>query len=174
VLEYAKKHEEELKRLFLDIPYNPFYFFYTDAVYFSEFKLPEDTWNENNFASVKDGKVIGAIGYKIRRTDNAVHGLYIIHFGGENAPNKERYVFGKDVMTAVKDIFEKFGFNKLSFTVVIGNKVEQTYDRLIKLYNGRIVGVKRQESRLLDGKLYDEKEYEILSSEYFNCTSRKK
>jgi len=167
MLEYAKKHEDQLKQLYFDIAYDSFYIFGQASVYRGEFKLPEDTWSANHFVSVCDGKVIGSVGYQIRRSENSVDGLYIIHFGNDTASNKERFVFGKDILTALKDIFEKFGFNKLGFTVVIGNKIEKTYDRLIKRYNGRIVGIKKQEVRLLDGKLYDLKEYEILSEEYF-------
>jgi hypothetical protein len=38
---------------------------------------------------------------------------------------------------------------------------------LVKKYNGRIVGIKEQETRLIDGKLYNTKEYEILADRYF-------
>lgn len=100
-----------------------------------------------------------------RFEEYAVYGLHIIHFGGSCASN--RYVFGKDVMTAIRDIFEKYRFNKLNFTVVRGNPVEKTYDKLIKRYNGRIVGIKEQETKLIDGRLYDVKEYELLAERYF-------
>jgi hypothetical protein len=105
------------------------------------------------------------IDYQIKRLENSVWGLRIIHFGGKDAPC--RYVFGKDVITAIKDIFEKYRFNKLNFAVALGNPVEKTYDKLVRRYNGRIVGIKEQETRLIDGRLYDLKEYEILASRYF-------
>jgi hypothetical protein len=92
--------------------------------------------------------------------------LSIIHFGGSQAPYP--YIFGKDIITALKEVFERYRFNKISFNVVRGNPVEKTYDKLIGRYNGRIVGIKKQEVRLLDGKLYDTKEYEILAVDYFN------
>jgi hypothetical protein len=85
--------------------------------------------------------------------------------GGARAANP--YTFGRDVITAVKDIFEKYRFNKLDFSVVCGNPIEKTYDKLIKRYNGRVVGIREQEARLLDGKLYDVKEYELLAERYF-------
>jgi hypothetical protein len=71
------------------------------------------------------------------------------------------------VITAIKDIFEKYRFNKLNFTVARGNPIEKTYDKLIKRYNGRIVGILEQEARLIDGRLYDVKEYELLADRYF-------
>jgi hypothetical protein len=70
-------------------------------------------------------------------------------------------------MTVIKDMFEKYRFNKLNFTVVRDNPIEKTYGKLIKRYNGRIAGIREQETKLIDGKLYDVKEYEIAADRYF-------
>jgi hypothetical protein len=165
MLEYAKKYEDKLRELFLDVAFDPFYQFERYMVYRETFKLPEDTWNAHHFVSVYNNTVLGMIGYEIKRPENAVRDLRIIHFGGHQAAN--RYIFGKDVITAIKDIFEKYHFNKLNFSVVRGNPIEKTYDKLVRRYNGRIVGVMEQETKLIDGRLYDVKEYEILASRYF-------
>jgi hypothetical protein len=165
MLEYAKKYEDKLRELFFDVAFDHFYMFEQFTVYRETFELPKDTWASNHFVSVHSGIILGMIGYQIQRPENSVGGLHIIHFGGPQAPNA--YIFGKDVMTAIKDIFEKYRFNKLNFTVVRGNPIEKTYDKLIKRYNGRIVGIMEQETKLLDGRLYDVKEYEILASRYF-------
>jgi hypothetical protein len=165
MLEYAKKYEDKLRDLFNDIAFDPFYMFEQYMSYRETFKLPDETFNANHFVSVLNNELLGMIGYSIRRAENSVWGLHIIHFGGPQASNA--YIFGKDVMTAVKDIFEKFRFNKLNFSVVVGNPIEKTYDKLVRWYNGRIVGIREQETRLIDGKLYDVKEYEIMTSSYF-------
>jgi hypothetical protein len=165
MLEYAKKYEEKLRGLFLDIAFDPFYQFEQYTVYREIFKLPEDTWHAHHFVSVYSNNVLGMIGYEIKRPENSVCGLHIIHFGGPHAAYS--YSFGKDIITAVKDIFERYRFNKLNFTVVKGNSIEKTYDKLVKRYNGRIVGIKEQEIKLIDGRLYDVKEYEILADRYF-------
>jgi hypothetical protein len=170
MLEYAKKYEDKLKALFLDTAFDSFYQFQNCNVYVDAFELPKDTWNSNHFVSVYNNDVLGMIAYQIKRQDNAVYGLHIIHFGGPEAPC--RYIFGKDIITAIRDIFEKYRFNKLNFSVVRGNPIEKTYDKLVKRYNGRIVGIREQETRLIDGQLYDIKEYELLANRYFgrNCT----
>jgi hypothetical protein len=165
MLENAKKYEEKLRQLFFDVAYDPFYQYEQFMSYREDFKLPEDTFNSHCFASVFRNEVIGMISYQIKRVENIAWGLRIIHFGGSKALP---FPFGKDVMTAIKDIFEKYNFNKLGFGVAVGNPIEKTYDKLIKRYNGRIVGIREQEIKLLDGKLYDTKEYEILASNYFN------
>jgi hypothetical protein len=172
MLEYAKKYENELKGLFYDTSFDLFYKFEAYMSYRETFELPENTYNSNHFASVHNNNILGVIGYQIKRPENAVWGLFIIHFGGKDAPN--RYVFGKDIMTAIKDIFEKYHFSKLNFNVVIGNPIEKTYDKLIRRYNGRVVGIKEQETKLLDGRLYDVKEYEILADRYFRRDSGRK
>ncbi|MDR2495010.1 MAG: hypothetical protein LBD24_07300, partial [Spirochaetaceae bacterium] len=92
----------------------------------------------------------------------------IIHFSGAGGRDSRgnAYIFGKDVLTALRDIFERFYFDKVNFSVVVGNPVEKTYDRLARRLGGRIVGTKKQDVRLLDGQRYDLKEYEILAADY--------
>lgn len=48
-----------------------------------------------------------------------------------------------------------------TFRVVIGNHIEKMYDKYIEKYGGRIIGVRKDEVRLIDGKLY-----EITKDEY--------
>jgi len=176
MLDNAKKYEPELVKLFYDVAYDPFYNFQQILSYRETFKIPETTWDGNYFVSMFEGKIIGYVEYSTNRSANYAHGLNILHFNGNRKETalSEYYVFGKDVMTAVRDVFEKFGFNKLNFCVVIGNPIEKTYDKLIKRYGGRIVGVFRRDKLLIDGKLHDIKCYEILAEEYFARKSHKK
>ena len=44
--------------------------------------------------------------------------------------------------------------------------IEKTYDKMVKKYGGNIIGIKRDEAKLIDGKFYDLKLYEILADEY--------
>jgi hypothetical protein len=170
MLEYAKKYEDKLRELFLNTSFDPFYRFSYCMCYRDVFELPKDTWNSMPFVSVYNDSILGMIEYKIKRPENAVWELFLVHFGGKDALCP--YIFGKDVITAIKDIFEKYHFNKLNFSVVQGNPIEKTYDKLIRRYNGRIVGIKEQETRLIDGKIYDIKEYELLAERYFMKKSR--
>ena len=171
MLEYAKKHESKLRELFLDTAFDFFYKYEIYMAYREPFELPKDTYNSHHFVSIYNNLILGMIEYQISRSENSVHGLHIVHFGGKDASYP--YIFGKDVMTAIKDIFEKYRFNKLSFSVIQGNPIEQSYDRLIKQYNGRIVGIREQEVRLIDGRLYDVKEYELLAKNYFAKYTKK-
>ncbi|MCI9098071.1 MAG: hypothetical protein HFI95_18260 [Lachnospiraceae bacterium] len=66
----------------------------------------------------------------------------------------------------IKDIFEKHRFRKIDFYVVIGNPVKYQYDRMVEIYGGRAVGFRKEHVMLMDGKLYDQKLYEILREDY--------
>ena len=62
---------------------------------------------------------------------------------------------------------EKYNFRKLNFYVIAGNPAEKAYDKMIKRYGGRVVGYRRKNTRLFDGKYYDEKLYEVMREDYF-------
>jgi hypothetical protein len=73
----------------------------------------------------------------------------------------------KDLITCVKGIFEKYGLNKCSFSVVIGNPAERMWDKLALNFGGRIIGYRQEDVCMEDGKLHDVKEYEIMAKNYF-------
>lgn len=164
MLDIAQKHIEELKLLHLNTWYDEKYKFYNYRTWCETPKISENTWDYHDFVSLnKEGKVIGGISYSVNRDGDIAYGLGIINF------TDDMLTFGKDVHRAVRDVFEKFSFHKLKCSVVIGNPIEATYDRLITKYGGRIVGIDRQDTKLWDGKYYDVKRYEILKEDYFKC-----
>ncbi len=163
MLDLAINHEEELRMKFRSTWFTEKYKFWNCANFYEERQLAESTLNEHQFVSLNDnGEVIGYIGYWIDRENDLVDGLNIINF------TENRVTFGIDVGNALRDIFEKFHFRKLNFSVVVGNPIENTYDRLIDKYHGRIVGVQEKQVRLIDGQFFDKKLYEILADDYFN------
>ena len=168
MLDVAIKYEDELKEKLYDTWSNEKYKYWNYCTYYSDFEVKKETWEEHEFVSVLDDEVIGYICYQINRPANYCYGLGIANF------TDNKMTFGRDLGKALTDIFEKFQFNKLKFSVVIGNPIEKTYDKLIQRYGGRIVGIFRDDTRLIDGKLYDVKQYEILRSEYLASKEKKK
>ncbi|MFA6843971.1 MAG: hypothetical protein WCR33_06205 [Bacilli bacterium] len=124
-----------------------------------EVRLKKDTVDSNQFVSILGDEVLGYIGFSIDRDINSSY-LIIINLSDHKS------VFGQDVIQAVNDSFMKFRYDKLSFSVIIGNPVEKTYDRLVQQYGGRIVGTHRRDVRLIDGLLYDRKDYELFREDY--------
>lgn len=163
MLDTALKYKDKLTELHICTWHNEKYKFYNYRCYWDLPTFKENTLDGHDFVSLNEkGEIIGAIGYCILRDTESVCGLGIINFTDDHT------IFGKDVLQAIEDIFEKFNFRKLSFCVVIGNPIEKTYDRLALKYGGRIVGIERQETKLFDNKYYDVKRYEILREEYIN------
>ena len=57
--------------------------------------------------------------------------------------------------------------------MIIGNPIEKSYDKMINKYGGRIVGIYKEDVKLIDGEYYDKKLYEILASEYFETIKKR-
>lgn len=169
MLDNALKYTDKLKELYINTWHKDKYKYYNYRSYWELPKFAESTWDGHDFVSLnKDGEIIGAIGYSINRPVESVCGLGIINF------SDDMVTFGRDVMQAMKDIFEKYNFRKLSCCVVIGNPIEKTYDRLIPKYGGRIVGIEKDETKLCDNKYYDVKRYEILREDYMKAKENNK
>lgn len=161
MLKPAQLYADELKRLFHEIMYEEKYKYYYLDGYADEYKPATSTWAYHEFASVdKHGNVIGCIKYTIDRRGNMAHSLSIINF------TNDTLTFGVDIAHAIDDIFAKYKFHKLSFSVLVGNPIEKNYDKLCLSHGGRIVGVHKEHSVLLDGEYYDQKLYEILRRDY--------
>lgn len=161
MLEPAIKYRDQLETLQYNVWFNDEYKYWNDSVYYGSLQIDESTWCKHQFVSVIKNKVIGYIEYSINREANNVYGLNIVNF------SDNKILFGRDLRQALKDIFEKYNFRKLSFSVVIGNPIEKSYDKMIEKYGGRVIGVRKDEVKLIDNKYYDDKLYEILASEYF-------
>lgn len=111
--------------------------------------IDDSTWGRHQFVSIKNNEIIGYISYSVNRRCNYAHSLSIMNF------TDDKMTFGMDIGQALQDIFEKYNFSKLNFCVVIGNPIEKSYDKMIKKYNGRIVGIFKNDVKLIDKKYGD-------------------
>ena len=156
----AQKYQAVLKEKLIDTWYNPRYKYYRANVYANYDDLPVDTWKSHDFVSLdKDNNVLGYISYSIDRTTCSAYNLAILSFV------EGTVTFGKDLIQVINDIFYKYNFYCLTFSVVVGNPIEKTYDKLIAKYGGNIVGTYKSYVRLDDGSLYDLKLYQILKTD---------
>lgn len=144
---------------------------YADAsAWREEYKAPTNTWNKHEFASVNsNNEVVGYISYDINRVSNSCFNLIIINFK-KNTLSK---TFGEDLIQLFEDMFSKFKFRKLKFGVVIGNPAEKFYDKYITKIGGRIVGIYKEDVVLIDGNLYDYKEYEVFREDFIKSYKTK-
>ena len=161
MLDVAINHIEELKKKFNSIWFQEKYKFYNYDMWFNNVEVDDNTWNRHQFVSLNNnGEIIGYIAYQVERQTHNASKLAIINF------TDNKIVFGRDLKQVLVDIFEKFKFNKLSFSVVIGNPIEKSYDKMVKKYGGCVVGVAANETKLYDNEWYPVKYYEILRENY--------
>lgn len=167
MLDVAIKYKEQLEKVQYNIWFDEKYKFWNNGTYYEALKIDDSTWNRHQFVSIKDGNILGYISYSIDRSNDFVSNLSIMNF------SEDKMTFGMDLGQALKDIFEKYNYRKIKFSVVVGNPIEKSYDKMIKKYNGRIVGTFKNEVRLIDNKYYDEKYYEISRDDYIQSLVHK-
>ena len=166
LLDVAIKYKEQLEKLQYNIWFEDKYKFWHSNTYYDAMKIDDSTWARHQFVSIKDDNVIGYICYSVNRECNYAQHLNIINF------TDDKMTFGMDLGQALQDIFEKYNFRKLNFYVVVGNPIEKSYDKMIKRYNGRIVGTFKDDVKLIDNKYYDTKHYEITKENYMNAKNK--
>ena len=167
ILKLAYTYKDKLQKQFQNIVFQEKYKFYYDNYWNYTIKLSEDSWNDIELVSVdKDDNVIGFLRATIARTSDKISSLWIINFYQPNL------VFSKDLYKFLVDLFEKYNFRKIEFNVVIGNPIEKMYDKYINKYNGRIIGIGKQSTKLQDGKYYDVKFYEIFRDDYLKLIQK--
>jgi len=163
MLKPAFTYGSEINKKFLEAAYDDRFKFHNSSN-FNEFILDikGDDYHQLQKVSVntKD-EVIGYFDASLERVGEYVSGISVINFTG-----KPNIIFSRDFYTFLTDLFIKFNFRKINWTVTIGNTAEQMYDKIIKKYYGRIVGVYYNHVRLRDGKWYDRKLYELHKDDF--------
>lgn len=164
MLKPAIQYKDIIPQMYQNICwFNDKYKYYNYNPYWNTFTIEDKTQDWHEFVSVNSqGEVIGYIHYYVNRFT-----LNCGNFGAVNFTNDP--TFGKDLLQVIKDIFERFNFHKLNFSVVVGNPVEATYDHLCAKYGGRILCIEKDETKLEDNKYYDVKRYEIMREDYLKC-----
>jgi hypothetical protein len=168
MLEWAKKYENELKEIQIDKMFDlSFQWAWIGCE--RQIILPSDKTDTHWFVSTIGGQVIGEMGYSPDRATKKAQHIFCAHYTNDNY-----YTFGKDLIQMFYDIFKKFHLNKVSYSVIIGNPAEKTWDKFTKKHGGRIVGIREKDVILQDGLLYDIKDYEIMAEKFFNSNTKAK
>lgn len=123
--------------------------------------LPDNNFDRHCFVSV-DGEdnVIGYICYRVDWVSMSAYNFGMISFKRGNP------LFAKDVFQAICNIFEKFNMNRVQWCCYADNPALRGYRNFIKKHGGKECGYYRQTAKLMDGKLHDSVEFEILAEEF--------
>ena len=161
MLDFAIKYKDQLEKKFINILGNDRYKFWTNACFVKYPVFTEKSeWNSITRVSVINGEIIGYFDASIRRPENYVEKMSILSFV-EGSP-----VVIKDLALFVKELFVKYKYYKMNFSVLGGNPAKKIYDKFINKYGGRIAGVYKKDVMLIDGLFYDSYIYEIFREDY--------
>lgn len=163
---------DELKRAYYNIWYNDEYKYYFGTNW-NGFVAPNEEWGDweqRIFVSVdpEDESLIGVVRYSIDRAANNAEKFGAIDFYKNDM--RKSMIFAKDMSQIVDDVFVRFNHHRMSWYVICGNPIEDSYDRLCKKLGGRIIGVSH-ESVIIDNVYHNEKQYEILQKQYLKHRS---
>ncbi len=162
MLKLAWGYQDKLNQLTPELAYEEKYKYLSYGVY-SDYNLEIDKngWSLLQFVSVdREDNIIGYFEAAIARAEHIVTSLWVFNFYDVNL------IFSKDFKQFFDDLFTKYNFRKVNFSVIIGNPAEKMYDKYIKKYNGRIVGIRKEDTKLFDNNYYDVKLYEIFRKDY--------
>jgi len=161
MLDPAFYHADRLNQRFRETVFRDRFKFYSRSS-FIEYFIPiyQNSDEMIQMVSLDNGDVVGYFSVKINRETNAAYELQVIKF---DSKSKE---FTGDLHDFFVSLYKKFGVNKITFFVIVGNPAEAVYDNVVTSYGGRIVGIFKKDAKLYDGQLYDVKFYEIMKEEF--------
>jgi hypothetical protein len=157
LLKLALPYKKQLEDMYMEVAFKDKYKYLESSRFIDYgFDLEDSSWSQLDFVSVdKHNNIIGFLSAKLNRNNDSVSNLNVVNFHEINI------TFSKDFRQFLDDLFFKFNFRKINFGVVVGNPAEKMYDKYVQKYNGRVVGVKKDDVILYDNKYYDFKLYEI-------------
>ena len=158
MLEMAINHKNALQQKLANTVMQPEKFYlsvngYTDY----SLDLKEDTWSNIQLVSVCNNDVLGYFDAQVNRTPRYIRQLAVINF------DNKLFTFGKDFGAFMELLIYQYKFDKICFSVAVGNPAEKMYDKEVNKLNGQIVGVFKNHYQTPDGKIHDCKWYEIVS-----------
>jgi len=125
------------------------------------FEVKEDDYHELQMVSLKHGRILGYFSCSFDRTCRKAYEIIAVNFLGE-----KNLSFARDMFSFLDGIFVKYGMNKVEWSVTIGNPAEAQYDRIIKRYGGKVIGIRHETCSLVDGTRCDMKLYELMRRDY--------
>lgn len=160
----ARMYEEDLKKKFWEVAYDPKYQWYFGSTVDSRHNFEIRDGSGLDFAVLNgNDELIGYIGYAIDSSIRLGHWFGAINF------SNDRISFGIAMKRVIVEAFMKYGLYTLEWIVIRGNPIEASYDRLCERIGGRILGIKRNRALDLAGNLHDDKVYEVTREDFLSA-----
>ncbi len=149
----ASEHKETLSNIWIKFATHPDYIYWNvDLTYNPHAEIKNTDYRKDEWVSVVDGQVIGYLCALIDKSTRSVADISVASF-------IKHPQYGYDFVAFIKYIRRHYRF--VRWAAIDGHPNQKAYETIIRRYGGRIVGVFKKKIRLHDGKLYDEKWYEI-------------
>lgn len=159
MLKPAFLFQNELNEAYQSIIYNDKYRFLVEDVWDYSIKIDEsDKYRIQLVSANAENNIIGYFCADTDRKNNNITNLEVINFREANP------VYTIDFHRFIKSLTEKYGFRKVTFEVIVGSPYQDLYDKYLKRYNGREIGIRYQDVKLADGNYYDVKIYELYNT----------
>lgn len=134
---------------------NEEYIKYYEVAYLGFVKKYDDEWADyQRVVEDAGGNLLGFLFCHINRTHDRIDNIELM-----NITKTINITFTKDIVKILEELRDRY--RKITFEVVIGNPAEKIYNKIIKKCNGRTIGTAKNHVKLMDGKYYDMKFYEI-------------
>lgn len=161
MLKPAQLYKDHLLKEYVKTWYKPENIYYTGWTGDSVPEIPNNNYDSHHFVSVdKNNNLIGYISYSVDWVTMNADRFGIISFDRGNIE------FAKDVYKVIRDLFEVYHMNRISWRCYVENPAIRGYRNFIKRHGGKECGYYRQIAKLQDGKLHDSVEFEILYDEF--------
>lgn len=163
MLEYAYYNQSELCQCIKKVlDEKKLYFYYMFPVKFFSLEIDVTDYNSIQFVSKShDGTILGFLSAGINRGHDSIDSLNFINFTG-----KPNIVFSRDAEAFFDELFITRRFRKCTFSAIEQNPAITLYRKLIKKFDGREVGILKENKKLTDGKYYNEVLFEIFREGY--------
>lgn len=163
MLDYAYFHQNELQECVRRTIYHKdLYFYFMCPGKFFSIPIERDDWNSIQFVSVNpENKVIGFMAAYVDHRNNLIYNMDFINFLGQ-----ANFIFSKDAMLFLDELFLVRKFRKIMFNAISKNPAINMYRKFVKKYGGSEVGVMKENRLLTDGNYYDEVIFEVYRDKY--------
>lgn len=169
-------YSDKFNDIFSKVIDKPRYKYWINNSYlYYKIKEEKNEWHIIQRVSINEEEILGFIEASISRECNYVENLSYLFFGTDCNkfksnlfPKKDllyevfKNTFKKDVYRFIHILLDDMKFNKIVLSYIPENPYNDFTNKLIKKFYGKEVGIHKNHVKLVDGKMYDLKYFEIL------------
>lgn len=165
MLDFAINHKEKLiethKRFLTQNLQHCKYYICDNYIISYTITVDENNWSNTQMVSLTNNEVTGYMKAVHDRSQKTLSHFNIISYKLDSNPQLYR-----DIIRFVDELF-KSGIRKIKFSSIDGSPASKINQKLVNKYNGRIIGVSKEDVELIDGKIYDVVKYELFNPHYY-------